>query len=350
MTGPNGAALALLDASYALARPALFRLEPERAHELVLRLLSLANSAPALVPAARRLLRVDDPRLAVEAFGLRFPNAIGLAAGLDKNGVALVAWAALGFGHVEVGTVTPRPQPGQPRPRVFRLPRERALINRMGFPSEGAEVVARRLASRPRGLGVVVGGNVGKAATTPLDRAADDYREAAEKLLPHVDYVAANISSPNTVGLRALQAPEQVAAILKAIRPIGTKPVLLKLAPDIDLGAIPEIVASARSAGAAGLVGTNTTVERAGLVPATATGREVGGLSGPPLRRMTLRFVEHLAKEAGPDLPVVAVGGAASPSDVRDFLTAGARLVQVSTSFVYAGPALAARLAWAPLG
>ena len=196
---------------------------------------------------------------------------------------------------------------------------------------------------------MVVGGNIGKNAVTPLERAADDYRQASATLSPCVDYIAANVSSPNTAGLRSLQAPEQVTAVLEAIRPMSGKPVLLKLAPDLPLEAVAEIVAAARAAGAAGLIATNTTVEREGLVSPTRVSRQAGGLSGLPLRAMALRFVERLAAEAGLDLPVVAVGGVTTPGDVRDCLAAGARLVQLYTSLIYDGPALVARLARAPL-
>lgn len=288
---------------------------------------------------------MDDPRLAVEAFGLRFPNALGLAAGLDKNAVALPAWAALGFGHVEVGTVTPLPQPGQARPRLFRLPRHEALINRLGFPNQGAAAVARRLAARPPGLPILVGGNIGKGSETPLERAADDYRLAAEVLLPHVAYLAANVSSPNTPGLRRLQAPEQIASILAVVRPLSSRPVLLKLAPDLPPESLPELVAAARESGAAGLIAANTTVERTGLVAPGRLAGEPGGLSGRPLRARALALTSRLAELAGPELPIIGVGGISSAADVRERLAAGARLVQVYTALVYRGPGLAARLA-----
>jgi dihydroorotate dehydrogenase len=336
----------VLDAGYALARPALFRLDAEGAHRLVLALLRLLGPRPC-APAGlflRRLIGADDPRLAVEAFGLRFPNPIGLAAGMDKNAVALPAWAALGFGHVEVGTVTPLRQPGNPRPRLFRLPADRALINRMGFPNEGAPRVARRLAGRARPLPIVVGGNVGKGRDTPLERAADDYAAAAAALGPHVDYLAVNVSSPNTPGLRRLQEPAQAAEIVARVRAVTGRPILLKLGPDLELDALAEIVAAARAAGAAGLIATNTTSRRDALRTDRAVVREAGGLSGAPLRARALRFTERLADLGGADLPVVSVGGIASADDVRDRLAAGARLVQLYTALIYEGPGLVARL------
>jgi dihydroorotate dehydrogenase len=324
----------VLDLAYRLARPFLFRLDAEDAHQLVLSLLRVAG------PYLPRRRAAGRP---VDAFGLRFPNPIGLAAGLDKNALALPAWQALGFGHVEVGTVTPRPQAGNPRPRIFRLPADRALINRMGFPNDGAAAVAGRLARRPAGL--IVGGNVGKGRETPIERAADDYDAAARALEPRVDYLAVNVSSPNTAGLRLLQAPDQAAEIVARVRAVTAKPILLKLAPDLDLAALPEIVAAARGAGASGLIATNTTSGRDGLDTVGALAEQQGGLSGPPLRARALRFTERLAEVAGPSLPVVSAGGVSTAGDVRDRLAAGARLVQLYTALIYAGPGLPRRLA-----
>jgi dihydroorotate dehydrogenase len=334
----------MLDAAYAMARPALFRMDAERAHELVLEVLRKASAAPPGPRVARRLLGADDPRHSVTVFGLRFPNPIGLAAGLDKNALALSAWAALGFGHVEIGTVTPAAQVGNPRPRVFRLPSERALVNRMGFPNDGADVVAQRLARRPHDLPIIVGGNIGKGYATPLSNAVEDYRRAAQLVMPHVDYVAVNVSSPNTPGLRELQAPDEVSRILEALRPLGRKPILLKLAPDLEFGALPETVAAAREAGSAGFIATNTSSERAGLVHPSSAAREPGGLSGAPLREKALAFTARLAELAGPDLPIIGVGGIFTAADVRERLAAGARLVQVYTALIYEGPGLVAKL------
>jgi dihydroorotate dehydrogenase len=305
--------------------------------------MAVVDRMPAAVPVMRRLLGADRPELRVYAFGLAFPNPVGLAAGLDKNGVALAAWAALGFGHVEVGTVTPRAQPGQPLPRVFRLRRYDALINRMGFPNDGAWSVASRLAAVSRTSPMVIGGNVGKGVNTPLDRAADDYAAAAEILLPHVDYLAANISSPNTPGLRQLQAPDQVAEIVGRLRPLTTKPVLVKLAPDLDDGVLPDLVAAARSAGASGLIATNTTLARTG-VEDDPHAHEAGGLSGPPLYARSLALTRRLVELGGSDLPVISAGGIASATDVHERLDVGAHLVQVYTGLIYGGPGLVGRL------
>lgn len=346
MTTP---ALRALDAAYSLARPLLFRLEPERAHQLALATLRHADRLPpsALLLVRHLLGTVGHPAEAVEAFGLRFPNAVGLAAGLDKNAIALKGWAALGFGHVEVGTVTPVAQPGNPRPRVFRLKPDRALINRMGFPNEGAEAVAGRLAKRGC-LPLVVGGNVGKNAATPLERAADDYTRAALHLAPWVDYLVVNVSSPNTLGLRSLQTPEHVRTVVRAVTALGPKPVLLKLAPDLAHEDLPEIVAAAAEAGAVGLIAANTTLRREGLRSPPNLANEAGGVSGAPLKALVLRLTERLAELGGSRLPVISVGGIESPTDVRDRLAAGAVLVQVYSALIYAGPALPARLVGAP--
>jgi dihydroorotate dehydrogenase len=330
----------LLDAGYALVRPALLRLDPERAHALALAALAAATRNPRLATVFRRWL-IGDGGQPVEAFGLRFPNRIGLAAGLDKNALALNGWAALGFGHVEVGTVTPLAQPGNPRPRVFRLPADQALINRMGFPNDGAARVAERLRSRPPGL--IVGGNIGKGRATPLEAAADDYRRAASTLAPVVDYLTINLSSPNTPGLRQLQAPEHLAGIVTELRRCTHRPVLVKLAPDLDWEALPEVVAAAREAGAAGLIAANTTLSRTELRHPSPLAVQDGGLSGTPLRCPVLRLTARLA-ELAPDLGVVSVGGIGTPADVQARLVAGAALVQVYTSLIYGGPGLAARL------
>jgi dihydroorotate dehydrogenase len=330
----------ILDAAYAVARPGLFRLEPERAHALVLACLAAATRDRRVVHSFRRLLRVQEQP--VDAFGLRFANPIGLAAGLDKNGLALNGWAALGFGHVEVGTVTPRAQAGNPRPRVFRLPADRALINRLGFPNDGAAAVAARLRVRPPGL--IVGGNIGKGRDTPLEAALDDYLAAASILAPVVDYLAINVSSPNTPGLRLLQTPVHLAASVRELRRLARRPVLVKLAPDLDFDVLPDLVAGLREAGAAGLIATNTTTSRLGLRYPSPLAIERGGLSGPPVACQAQAMTARLASLAAPDLTIISAGGIASAADVRARLAAGATLVQVYTSLVYEGPALVPRL------
>jgi dihydroorotate dehydrogenase len=328
---------------YALARPALFCLEPELAHAAVLRLLAPFSRNPQLVSVIGRALAPESLQ-PVEAFGLRFRNRIGLAPGLDKDGKALHAWAALGFGHVEVGTVTPRPQDGNPGPRLFRLREDKGLINRLGFPNDGAVELAKRLRPDRRPRGLIVGGNIGKGRDTPLEGASDDYRQAAQALRPVVDYLTINVSSPNTANLRQLQAPEQLASIVHEVRAVSGRPVLVKLSPDLDDEALPEIVAAAREAGAVGLIAANTTTSRLALRYPSRDAYREGGLSGAPIGPQVLRMTERLAQLAGDDLTIISVGGIFTPADVQERLNAGATLVQICTSLVYEGPGLVARL------
>jgi dihydroorotate dehydrogenase len=314
----------------------LFLLEAERAHELTLKALALWSGCGPLLEVPARFLRVEDPRLRVEAFGLTFPNPLGLAAGMDKDARALPAWWALGFGYAEVGTLTPRPQEGNPRPRLFRLPEDRALINRMGFNNEGAEKAARRLqAFRARGLPFPVGVNLGKNRDTPLERAFEDYLLALEVLEPYGDYFVLNVSSPNTPGLRALQEGPFLDELLAHLRPATGKPLLLKLSPDLSWEALDEALSLAKKHGLQGLVAVNTTLGREGLKSPLA--REAGGLSGRPLQGRALEVLRHLAAGAE-GLHLISVGGIEGPKDAWERLRAGASLVQVYTGFVYGGP------------
>ncbi|WP_038057603.1 quinone-dependent dihydroorotate dehydrogenase [Thermus amyloliquefaciens] len=313
----------------------LFALDPETAHELALKALALWSERGPLLEVPARLLRVEDPRLEVEALGLRFPNPLGLAAGMDKDARALAAWWALGFGFAEVGTLTPRPQEGNPRPRLFRLVEDHALINRMGFNNQGAEEAARRLKRfRERGLFFPVGVNLGKNRDTPLERAAEDYLRALQALESYGDYFVLNVSSPNTPGLRTLQEGPFLDELLARLRPATRKPLLLKVAPDLTLAALDQVVALVQKHGLEGLVAVNTTLGREGLKSPLAG--EAGGLSGRPLKGRALEVLRHLA--AVPGLTLVSVGGVEGPEDVWERLRLGARLVQVYTGFVYGGP------------
>jgi dihydroorotate dehydrogenase len=324
---------------YPLLRPALFALPPEFAHAFALAALQRAHSL-GLVRAA-----APDPRTAVTLLGLRFPSRIGLAAGFDKNGRYVDALGALGFGFIEVGTVTPRAQPGQPRPRLFRVTAAQALINRMGFPNEGAARVGARLAHR-RFAGVC-GVNIGKNAATPIATAVDDYVECFRTVAPHADYVAINVSSPNTEGLRQLQEPDQlqpiVSAVIEARRELHATtgkrvPVLLKMSPDL---APAELVRSARLAcesGIDGIIATNTTLNRSGVAPRWRT--QAGGLSGDPLRPLALQAVQSLRAALGAGVPIVAAGGIDSARHAQDAFAAGADLVQIYTGLIYRGPGL----------
>lgn len=320
----------------------LFALDPEAAHGLALGLLAFWSERGPLLEVPGRLLRVEDPRLRVEAFGVSFPNPLGLAAGMDKDARALGAWWALGFGFAEVGTLTPRPQEGNPRPRLFRLPEDRALINRMGFNNAGALAAAMRLkAFRERGLPLPVGVNLGKNRDTPLARAAEDYLEALRVLEPYGDYFVLNVSSPNTPGLRTLQEGPFLDELLARLRPATAKPFLLKVAPDLSWEALDEVLALAKKHRLQGLVAVNTTLAREGLKSPLA--REAGGLSGRPLKGRALEVLRHLA-EGAEGLALVSVGGVETPLDLWERLKAGASLVQVYTGFVYGGPIFPRRL------
>lgn len=323
---------------YALLRPLIFRLDPERAHALTLAALRLPFAEVML----RALFEVNDPRLAVEAFGLKFKNRVGLAAGYDKNGVAVNGLAALGFGHVEVGTVTRLPQPGNPKPRVQRVPEARAVINAMGFPNEGVEklrVTSGRwqVASR----GVRIGVNIGKGKDTPLERAAEDYCALLERVHDRADYVAVNVSSPNTPGLRQLQTRAFIEGLLGAVATTRDQlpkrvPLLVKLAPDLTEAELDDALAAATASGVDGLIATNTTVSRDG-VPAYAQSLS-GGLSGGPLRARATEVIGYLARRM--TLPIIGVGGIMSADDALEKLDAGATLVQLYTGLIYIGPGL----------
>lgn len=327
-----------MDLYRTLLQPALFHLPAERAHALSLRL--LASGADRLLP---RRAPVGG---AVEAFKLRFPNPLGLAAGMDKDAVALPAWQRLGFGFVEAGTVTPRPQAGNPRPRLFRLPADRALLNRMGFNNAGMDAMATRLERRPPGL--VVGVNIGKNKTTPNAEAAADYEACLRRLHPLADYFVINISSPNTPGLRELFAEAPLRELLARLQTLNhafpaPKPLLLKLSPDLDAEELARTLAVAREAGLSGLIATNTSLSRADLhtPPARLEAIGAGGLSGAPLKPRAHNIIRQAA-ESG--LPVIGVGGILSPGDAREHLAAGAQLLQVYTGLVYEGPGLVRRI------
>jgi dihydroorotate dehydrogenase len=322
-----------------VARPLLFRLgggDPEAAHEWTLRRLAGLSRHPAALGVLRRRYAVSAPRT---VFGVRFANPVGLAAGMDKDGHALPAWSALGFGFVEVGTVTRHPQPGNPRPRLFRLPGSEAVINRMGFNNAGAAALAARLDALGR-LPVPLGISLGKSKVTPLDEAVDDYLHSLRLLRRYADYVAVNVSSPNTPGLRALQdraALDELLGVLCA--EAGDTPVLVKVAPDLTDHALGELVEVCVGHRVAGLVATNTTLSREGLAGTEAgLGAEPGGLSGRPLTGRAREVVTFITKRT--ELPVIGVGGILTPEDAVRLFDAGASLVQLYTGLIYRGPGL----------
>jgi dihydroorotate dehydrogenase len=338
---------------HSLLRPLLFKLPPETAHEFALHALSLGLGAGALrrFTAARTGTR---PSGELRRFGLNFRNPVGLAAGFDKNGVAARQLAALGFGFVEVGTVTRLAQPGNPRPRLFRLPQDRALVNRQGFNNEGAEALARRLkGARP---GCVLGVNIGKSRVAPVEEATEDYLASFEAVWPVADYVAVNVSSPNTPGLRELQRADLLGTLLDALQSRNRElasaagraplPLLVKIAPDLGAGELELTVGAALDAGVAGLIATNTTTGRDGLRTEAARVEALGqgGLSGAPLRERSTRVVAALRLLTRGAVEIVGVGGVFTAEDAWEKICAGASLVQLYTGFIYEGPRVVRRI------
>jgi len=337
----------------AIIRPLLFTLPAEPAHHLGLALARGTIGLPGIRSAVAACHRVADPRLHQTVFGRTFSNPVGLAAGLDKNGVAIDALAALGFSHVEIGTVTGQAQPGNPQPRLFRLKADQAIINRMGFNNHGAAVVAARLDARyaHRRPDCVLGVNIGKSKVVDLDQAVDDYRISVRALAPVCDYLVVNVSSPNTPGLRDLQSEAALRPLLAGVRAelnaVKTGvPLLLKIAPDLADAGIDAAVDVALDTGCDGLICTNTTISRAGLVtPAErVTGLGNGGLSGVPVRARSTAVLARAARRLAGRIPVIGVGGIDSAAAAWEKICHGATLVQVYTGFVYQGPGLAARI------
>jgi dihydroorotate dehydrogenase len=338
-----------------LVRPALFRLDPEAAHDLALRALGRMRAGHGRMRAGHGRMRArrvpfSPPGAARTVFGVRFPNPVGLAAGMDKDGRALHAWPALGFGFVEVGTVTRHPQPGNDRPRLFRLPASEAIVNRMGFNNAGAAALAARLAALcaglPAGSGplpVPLGISLGKSRVTPLAEAVEDYVTSLRALRPYGDYFAVNVSSPNTPGLRQLQDRDALDELLGALTATaGGKPLLVKVAPDLSEAALDGVVEVCLRHRVAGLIATNTTISREGVDPADrGASAQPGGLSGRPLRLRARDVVGYLAKRSG--MPIIGVGGIMDIDDAQRLVDAGASLVQLYTGLVYRGPALVRR-------
>jgi dihydroorotate dehydrogenase len=328
-----------------LFQPFLFYLDPERAHDLTLWFLQRLAQVPPLLKLWHRWQTPEPVALQMHVAGLQFPNPVGLAAGFDKSATAVAAFPVLGFGFVEVGTVTPRPQAGNALPRLFRLPGDEAVINRMGFNNAGATTVAHRLKMSPGRI--PVGVNLGKNADTPLEQALKDYCACLETLYDVGDYVVVNVSSPNTLGLRELQTHTHLRALLSGVqacnralahaRQVQPRPLFVKIAPDLTSGALDEIVGAVQTCALDGIIATNTTIGREGLMTSTA---EPGGLSGRPLRQRSTEVVRYLYRQGQGRLPIIGVGGIFSADDAYEKICAGASLVQVYTGLIYRGPSL----------
>lgn len=332
--------------AYGVARSLLFSMDPERAHEATMQALQKAYDCKMT-----RALSADMPRAPTTLMGLDLRNPVGLAAGLDKDGAHIDALGNLGFGFIEVGTVTPRAQPGNPKPRMFRLPEAKALINRMGFNNQGLEAfIANVRKSRYRESGGILGLNIGKNADTPIERAVDDYLIGLTGVYPHADYVTVNISSPNTKNLRELQTADALDHLLGAIAQRRLElteehgkhvPIAIKIAPDIDNAQIAAITAALMRHGMDAVIATNTTISR-DKVRAMPHAEEAGGLSGAPVHDMSLAVIAQLRQRLGPDFPIIGVGGILSGQQAQEKIAAGANVVQLYTGLIYRGPALIA--------
>lgn len=333
----------------ALIRPVLFNFTPEKAHHIAFLLMKLLFRLPGLSWCSAKLFEVKDARLEKNLFGIRFPNPVGLAAGLDKNAELIDGFAHLGFGFVEIGTVTPKPQPGNPKPRLFRLPADSALINRMGFNNDGADRIANRL--KKVRTNVIVGGNIGKNKSTPNDEAYRDYEVCFETLYDHVDYFVVNVSSPNTPNLRELQEKEPLKKLLERIQIRNKnkkkpKPILLKIAPDLNDAQLDDVIEIAAAGTVDGIIAANTTVSRNGLKTQAAEIERIGGggLSGRPLAKRATHVIRYIKQKSGGSFPVIGVGGIHSAEDALEKIEAGADLIQVYTGFIYEGPALVKKI------
>lgn len=330
---------------YKLVKPLFFSMDPETAHHQVTGGLRKANKIWGVKSAVKSIYSVTDSRLEREVFGIKFKNPVGLAAGFDKNAEYISEMAGLGFGFIEIGTVTPRPQPGNDKPRMFRLVADNALINRMGFNNQGADVAAARLKRLKERNGLVIGGNIGKNKDTPNEEAIHDYIYCFNSLFEYVDYFVVNVSSPNTPGLRELQEKEPLTKLLRALQDLNhtkhiQRPILLKIAPDLTNSQLDDIVDIVQDTGIAGVIATNTTISRDGLRSDPKIVSEAGGVSGAPLTKRSTEVIQYIARKANGAFPIVGVGGIHSAEDAIEKLNAGASLVQVYTGFIYEGPAL----------
>ncbi len=338
---------------YQLIKPLLFQFDPEKVHYFVTRNLKRFNRFPGGAAISRMLWNFEDKKLEKEVFGLQFKNPVGLAAGFDKNAELISEMADMGFGFVEVGTITPLPQSGNLKPRMFRLPPDKALINRMGFNNMGVDVAAEHIAAYRRDAkstqqGLIIGGNIGKNKVTPNEEAVSDYIKCFDKLFDVVDYFVVNVSSPNTPGLRALQEKEPLTHILNTLQQRNAKngvsrPILLKIAPDLTNEQLDDIVDIVLQTGIAGVIATNTTIVRDGL-KSQKLSNEAGGLSGKPLTHRSTEVIRYLSTKSNKAFPIIGVGGIHSAEDAMEKLKAGASLIQLYTGFIYEGPGLIKRI------
>ena len=328
-----------------LIRPWLFLVDPEKIHHFVFKILKLQSSVPGALPMLEKIFGIHHPDLTRKLFGLTFENPVGLAAGFDKDAKLIDELASLGFGFIEIGTVTPLPQGGNEKPRLFRLPEDQALINRMGFNNEGVSAAVERL--KKRKSKIIIGGNIGKNKVTPNENAADDYATCFDILFPYVDYFVVNISSPNTPGLRDLQDKEPLQNLLLHLKQLSStksvsKPMLLKISPDLTEGQLDDIIQILKDTKLDGVVATNTTISREGLKSERSKVEAIGngGLSGAPLTNRSTNVIKYLRKNLGPKFPIIGVGGIMNAQDALDKIRAGADLVQIYSGFIYEGPGL----------
>ena len=336
---------------YRLIKPIFFKFDPEKVHHFVVKRLNWFHDR---FPLGKTILRssfdVHIKGLEREVFGIRFKNPVGLAAGFDKNGEYIEALSHLGFGFIEVGTVTPLPQPGNDLPRMFRLTEDSAIINRMGFNNKGVDILAERLrVLKAKDASIVIGGNIGKNKNTPNEEATSDYVKCFDRLFDVVDYFVVNVSSPNTPGLRALQEKGPLTELLNTLQQRNNKnnisrPILLKIAPDLTNEQLDDIIDIVKETGIAGVIATNTTISREGLYTPAELANETGGLSGKPLTLRSTEVIRYLADKSGRAFPIIGVGGIHSAQDAKDKLEAGASLVQLYTGFIYEGPGLIKRI------
>lgn len=324
-------------------------MNPEQAHHNVTSGLKFFTKIWGTDALLKSLYTVEDPRLQTTVFGLTFKNPVGLAAGFDKNADYIEQMSKLGFGFIEIGTVTPKPQPGNDKPRMFRLVNDEALINRMGFNNQGADVAAGRLKHLKEKNGVIIGGNIGKNKVTPNEEAVNDYIYCFNSLFDYVDYFVVNVSSPNTPGLRDLQEKEPLKKILNTLQELNNakaspKPILLKIAPDLTDSQLDDIVEIVQDTKIAGVIATNTTISREGLYSDPNLVKEAGGVSGKPLTKRSTEVIKYLSDKSNKAFPIIGVGGIHSAADAIEKLNAGASLIQIYTGFIYEGPGLVAEI------